>query len=131
VNARAALFVLLLVCCDFAACKHTPSPEYQQVAQLTGGDARAGRQLLREKGCVTCHTLQSVPGARGLVGPPLDGIADRSYLAGELANTPENMVTWIEHPHQVEPKTVMPEMGLSEQESRDIAAYLYTQHTTD
>jgi hypothetical protein len=39
-----------------------------------------------------CHTLESVPGARGLVGPPLDdGIADRSYLAGELANTPE---TW-------------------------------------
>jgi cytochrome c1 len=41
------------------------------------------------------------------------------------------MVAWIEHPHQIEPKTVMPEMGLSDQESRDIAAYLYTQHTAD
>lgn len=94
-------------------------------------EGTAGRQLIREKGCFTCHSLRSVQGARGLVGPPLDGIADRSYLAGELANTPENMVAWIEHPHQVEPKTVMPEMGLSEEESRDIAAYLYTQHAAD
>jgi cytochrome c1 len=41
------------------------------------------------------------------------------------------MVLWIQHPHQVEPKTVMPEMGLTDQESRDIAAYLYTQHSPD
>ena len=67
-----------------------------------------------------------VPGARGLVGPPLDGIRDRYYIAGELANTPTNLVQWIQHPHQVEPHTVMPEMGVTEQDSRDIAAYLYT-----
>jgi cytochrome c1 len=33
---------------------------------------------------------------------------------------------WIQHPRQVEPRTAMPEMGVTEQDSRDIAAYLYT-----
>lgn len=130
-SARPALFALLFATVQIVACRSAERMEYRQAAQLTGGDVRAGRQLIREKGCITCHSLRSVPGARGLVGPPLDGIADRSYLAGELANTPQNMVLWLAHPHQVEPKTVMPEMGLSEQESRDIAAYLYTQHSAD
>jgi cytochrome c len=125
------LFAVLFVSSQISGCRSGDQAEYRQAGRLTGGDALAGEQLIREKGCSSCHTLQSVPGARGLVGPPLDGIADRSYLAGELANTPENMVLWIEHPHQVEPKTVMPEMGLSDQESRDIAAYLYTQHSAD
>jgi cytochrome c2 len=62
------------------------------------------------------------------VGPSLDGIADGSYLAGELSNTPANMMHWIQHPRQVEPHTIMPEMNVSEDDSRDIAAYLYTLH---
>jgi cytochrome c1 len=61
-----------------------------------------------------------------LIGPPLDGVGQRYYIAGELANTPDNLILWIQHPRQVEPHTVMPEMGVSEQDSRDIAAYLYT-----
>lgn len=91
-----------------------------------GGDARTGRETIRKYGCNACHTISGVPGARGLVGPPLDGVADRQYLAGELQNKPENMMRWIQHPHSVEPHTVMPEMNVSEQDSRDIAAYLYT-----
>ena len=130
-KAPVTLFALLFVSGQIVGCRRAERAEYRQEDQLTGGDARAGRQLIREKGCITCHTLDSVPGARGLVGPPLDGIADRSYLAGEIANTPENMVLWIEHPHQVESKTVMPEMGLSDQESKDIAAYLSTQHSAE
>jgi cytochrome c2 len=113
-------------------CNGSGQIELQRLSQLTGGgDARVGRQDIRDKGCIACHSLSSVAGARGLVGPPLDGIADRSSLAGELSNTPDHMILWIEHPHQVEPNTVMPEMGLSEQDSRDIAAFLYTQHSPD
>jgi cytochrome c1 len=33
---------------------------------------------------------------------------------------------WIQHPLQVRPDTPMPEMGVTEADSRDIAAYLYT-----
>jgi cytochrome c1 len=33
---------------------------------------------------------------------------------------------WIATPHDVEPKTAMPAVGLDEKQARDVAAYLYT-----
>jgi cytochrome c2 len=109
------------------ACSDISSKQVRASYIMTGGgNARAGRQDIRKYGCNACHTIPGVAGARGLVGPPLDGIANREYIAGELQNTPENLMKWIQHPHQVEPHTVMPEMNVSEQDSRDIAAYLYT-----
>jgi cytochrome c1 len=49
-------------------------------------------------------------------------------VAGELPNTPQNLVRWLENPPVIEPGTAMPNLGLSEQQARDIAAYLYTIH---
>ena len=69
---------------------------------------------------------QGVPGADGLVGPPLDRIASRTYLAGRLPNTPQNLLRWIRDPQGISPGTAMPPMGVSEKDGRDIAAYLYT-----
>jgi cytochrome c1 len=48
----------------------------------------------------------------------------RSLIAGKLANTPDNMVRWLRHTHEVDPLTAMPQMSVSEQDARDIAAYL-------
>ena len=111
------------------ACSKVNSQEFRQAAILTdGGNPDAGARAVRKYGCIACHTISGIPGARGLVGPPLDGIADRSSLAGELSNTPANMMRWIQHPHEVEPHTIMPEMNVSEDDSRNIAAYLYTLH---
>ena len=47
----------------------------------------------------------------GLVGPPLIYFSRRTMIAGELPNTQENLVRWVEHPRQVEPKTAMPDLG--------------------
>lgn len=99
---------------------------YQRAIALTGGNPHAGRQAIRKYGCQTCHTIPGIPGARGMVGPPLETIGNRYIIAGELPNTPENLTRWIQHPHQVEPHTMMPDMGVTEQDSRDIAAYLYS-----
>jgi cytochrome c2 len=63
---------------------------------------------------------------QGKVGPPLDGIAGRVYLAGKLRNTPDNMVTWLREPQAVVPENAMPNMGINEEEARHIAAYLST-----
>jgi cytochrome c1 len=60
------------------------------------------------------------------VGPPLAGIAGRTLIAGKLANTPDNMVRWLRHTKEVDPMTAMPELGVTEQDARDIAAYLAT-----
>jgi cytochrome c len=116
--------VLLLMS---SGCDRLSRTEVKQAAMLTGGgDANLGRTEIRKYGCNTCHEISGVPGARGMIGPPLDDIGQRYYIAGELPNTPDNLILWIEHPRQVEPHTAMPEMGVTEQDSRDIAAYLYT-----
>jgi cytochrome c len=108
-------------------CDRLTRTEVQRAANLTGGgDARSGQAEIRRYGCNTCHEISGIPGAHGLIGPPLDGIAQRYYIAGELPNTPPNLMLWIQHPRQVEAHTAMPDMGVTEQDSRDIAAYLYT-----
>ena len=53
-------------------------------------------------------------------------MANRLYLAGLLRNTPANMIHWLREPQAVAPGSVMPDMGLTEQQARDITAYLYT-----
>ena len=64
--------------------------------------------------------------ARGRVGPPLDGIANRVYIGGVLPNTPENMVSFIRDPQNAAPRTAMPNLGVSEPHARDMVAYLYS-----
>lgn len=95
---------------------------------IPGGDVARGRDAIAASGCGSCHTIAGVSGAHGLVGPPLTGVASRSMLAGQLPNTPENMVRWISDPPSVEPGTAMPNLHLGERTVRDIVAYLYTLH---
>jgi cytochrome c len=97
-----------------------------EVKRITGGDPATGAIKIRSYGCHACHTIPGISGADALVGPPLIHWSKRVYIAGELPNTPENLRKWIQHPPQVEPKTAMPDMGVTEQDSRDISAYLYT-----
>jgi putative membrane protein len=94
--------------------------------QLTGGEPARGRDAIQHYGCGSCHDIPGVPGAAGRVGPPLGGVASRLYLAGRLPNTPENLIRWITHPQAIEPGNVMPEMGVTDQDARDIAAHLLT-----
>ena len=98
----------------------------RQAAALTGGDPSRGPGLARTYGCVGCHTIPGVHEARGLVGPPLQGILERAYVAGVAANTPDNLTRWIMHPRQFSPRTAMPDLGVSEKDARDLAAFLYT-----
>jgi putative membrane protein len=98
----------------------------REATELTGGDPGRGLITIRQHGCPSCHTIPGVPGAYGLVGPPLGGIASRVYIAGMLPNTPENMMRWIQAPQEVNQHTAMPNMGITEPEARDIVGYLYT-----
>jgi cytochrome c1 len=95
-------------------------------AVLTGGNAVAGRHDLYDLGCGSCHTIPGIIGAHGRVGPSLRSIASQSYIAGQLPNQPPNLERWIQHPHMVHPDSLMPELGVTQAQSRDIAAYLYS-----
>jgi cytochrome c1 len=95
----------------------------------THGDTEAatrGRELVRAYGCGSCHSIPRVPGAASIVGPNLEGIATRAYIAGVMPNTPENMVRWIMDPPAVDDKTAMPNLQIGVAQARDIAAFLYT-----
>jgi cytochrome c len=111
-----------------ACTSETRQADAREAAYLTHGDPERGRLAIRAYGCATCHTVPGVPGADALVGPPLTSFAERSYVAGVLTNTPDNLVRWIRHPRQVDSLTAMPDMGVGERDARDIAAYLYTLH---
>jgi putative membrane protein len=101
-------------------------PNAEVARGYTGGNAQSGKMKIASVGCASCHTIPGIRGAAARVGPPLDHIASRSYIGPGLSNTPANMVQWIQHPRQLEPKAAMPDLHLSEQDARDIACYLYT-----
>jgi cytochrome c2 len=93
---------------------------------LTGGDPAHGRTAVRAYGCDTCHTIPGILSADATVGPPLDRLARRTYLAGRVTNTPENLIRFIRDPRSVDERTAMPATGVTERDGRDIAAFLYT-----
>lgn len=89
-------------------------------------DPQRGAIALHQYACTSCHRVPGVIGANAHVGPPLEGVASRKYLAGRLPNTPENLVRWIRDPRSVNTATLMPNLDVSEGHARDIAAYLAT-----
>jgi len=94
--------------------------------QITGGSVTAGKLAYRRYGCGGCHALDSITGVNGMVGPSLAKIATRSEIAGHFANTPQNMMQWLQHPQQMLPGNGMPDMAMTDNDARNIAAYLYT-----
>ncbi|HEY6133224.1 MAG TPA: c-type cytochrome [Rubrivivax sp.] len=87
-----------------------------------------GRVAVTQYACNACHIIPGVTGSDVHVGPPLAGIAGRGLIAGAVANTPEQMVRWLRDPRSIDPQTTMPSMQVSEQDARDIAAFLATLH---
>jgi len=83
-----------------------------------------GRTLIAERNCGTCHTIPGVAGATGTVAAPLSRFAQRTFVAGVIPNTHENLAAWIANPQSIDPKTAMPNLGITPDESRDMAAYL-------
>ena len=85
-----------------------------------------GQQLVTAYGCGSCHAAPGIPGSVGRVGPPFEGFADRAFIVGRLRNEPGELIRWIRFPQEIEPGTVMPNLGVTEAHAGDIAAYLYT-----
>jgi cytochrome c1 len=91
-----------------------------------GGDAATGKKLVTQYQCGACHKIPDVVGAGGLAGPDLDKFGRLSYIAGGIPNDPPRLVAWLLDPPALKPGTIMPAMGMTEQEARHMAAYLYS-----
>jgi cytochrome c2 len=101
------------------------APERDFVPNVANGDADRGREALARYECGVCHVIPGVADAVGKVGPALDHYSRRSYVAGKFPNEPSTLVRWIVDAPAMAPQTAMPAIAMSEQEARDIAAYLY------
>jgi cytochrome c oxidase subunit 2 len=85
--------------------------------------ASAGSKLFSSR-CGGCHTVRG-SAAAGEHGPDLTHLINRRTIAaGALANTPENLMTWITHAQAVKPGNRMPSMALDDAEAAQLGAYL-------
>lgn len=106
-----------------AACK--PPPE--QRVQMAQADPARGKAAIERVGCGSCHRIPGIAWPQGKVGPALDGLAERALIAGHLPNRPDLLSGYIRNAPALVPGSGMPAMPVSDEEARDIAAYLYAQ----
>lgn len=90
------------------------------------GDEERGRRALAELECGVCHEIPGVPGAWGRVGPSLAQYARNVYIAGKHPNVPEVLVQFVRDAPSLAHDTAMPAIDMTEEQGRDIAAYLYS-----
>lgn len=95
-------------------------------SSASSASVERGKATIVTYGCGQCHSIPGIRRANGVVGPPLNFLARRTYIAGQLPNTRENLIHWVMSPKSIKPKTDMPALGLSEPQARDVAAYLDT-----
>ena len=103
------------------------APSRRAGARRRSRPAADGQKLFLAKGCAGCHSLVALNAPKGMLGPNLANIGARTWIAaGTLPNTDENLAHWIRVPQEVKHGVLMPNLGLSENEAKSIAAYLRT-----
>jgi cytochrome c oxidase subunit 2 len=104
----------------------SPGGDSAEGGQASAGPEYAqGEKLFMTKGCMGCHSLQAVQAPKGLIGPNLANVGARSHIAaGWLRNTDENLERWIREPQAVKKGVLMPNLGVTVEESRALRAYL-------
>ncbi len=92
-------------------------------AESTDPLAQQGKTLFAQSACVGCHTIAGV--SAGQIGPNLTHFGSRKSLAANMMpNTAANLAKWVENPDHLKPGARMPNLGMSGEQSKAIAAYL-------
>lgn len=121
-----AFILLAMMIFSIPGCNWFRDFDFARGARLTGGDPQAGRKKLAMRSCGSCHYIPGVPRAEGKSGPSLASWSERSTFLNTTRNTPENLEKWLDKPSHRKPGTTMPDIDLSPQDSRDMAAYLFS-----
>ncbi len=97
-------------------------------SHVAGADAIArGKQLVIERGCLGCHTYRD---RGGNLGPDITYVGDKTVhdFDFEHVKAKHTVLNWLtahfKSPAMVVPETLMPDMGLSDDESHDLAVYM-------
>lgn len=119
---RALASVPLLVA--IGACEEPPERDHF----IREASAANGKAIIEKVGCGACHAIPGIRWPSGRVGPPLDGFAAQTMIAGRVPNRAEILTEFVRNAPAVVPGSAMPAMPLTPEESQDVAAYLYTLH---
>jgi cbb3-type cytochrome oxidase cytochrome c subunit len=88
-------------------------PRRQDPAEAPAGVVERGRKMFNEYRCVTCH---AVDGKGGEIGPDLAKVGSKIR--------PGWLLKWLRNPHEIMPSSQMPVYNFTEQDIRDLAAFL-------
>jgi len=85
--------------------------------------AQKGKEIFSQSACMGCHTISGL--SAGILGPDLTHFGSRKTLGSATTlNTPENLAKWIEDPAHLKPGVLMPNLGMRDEQSKALAAYL-------
>jgi cytochrome c oxidase subunit 2 len=88
--------------------------------------AEAGKNFFFSLSCVNCHTVRGTTAA-GTFGPDLTHLMSRQTLAARtIPNDRENLIKWVNDPHELKPGCNMPSLHLSRSQVEEVVAYLLT-----
>jgi cytochrome c1 len=113
---------LVLTCFSLMACDGPPD----RAPTLGDANVANGRRLVSNKGCVACHSFPDVKWPRGGLGPSLENFGRQGLIAGRLPNQPGVLMQFIRNAPALVPGTAMPTVLMTDQEARDVTAYLLT-----
>lgn len=92
----------------------------------TGGSITRGQELVKIHGCVACHSVSGVASVNDGYGPSFDDFPAQRLIGGSVENEPDTLIQFLISPQTVIPDTAMPTVGISEEDARDIATWLYS-----
>ena len=118
---RILLIAMLLLA---AGCSKAEKPA---APKNGGGNVEAGRAAIDKYGCAACHIVPGVAQPRGMAAPSLEHFRSRPSIARKLPNNPETLIKWLQNPQAMDPLGAMPNLGVTPNDARDIAAYVYAQ----
>jgi cytochrome c2 len=90
-----------------------------------GGNAERGKTLFTSVGCLACHALGENTKVRETRGTSYDMAPELTRVGSKVSA--DWIYDWIRNPRRYNPTTRMPSLRLSEQEAKDIAAFLSLQ----
>lgn len=115
-------YTLLALLIGAPACEQPPQRQHF----MPQASAERGRAIIARVGCASCHSIPGIDWPQGRLGPPLDEFATRTLIAGRVPNRAGELSAFVQNAPAIVPGTGMPAMPLTAEESRDVAAYLYT-----
>jgi cytochrome c oxidase subunit 2 len=81
-----------------------------------------GEQIFKDN-CLACHATGVTESS---FGPNLNGFASRSMVAGILEHNDANLKQWINDPLAEKPGSLMPKVGLNDDQINEVIKYLDT-----